>query len=106
MSQGHLSNSRYSIPVLPSDLLRRQRLLNFLYENAHRRLNLICATAGYSKSSLLIDFVHDTDYPVAWRRLIESDSDLAQLASSLAAALQVAFPQVQFALPKIAAQSG
>ncbi len=106
MAQSHLRTSRYSIPVLPPDLLRRQRLLDFLYENIHRKLNLICATAGYGKSSLVIDFVHDTDYPVAWCRLIEADSDLAQLANSLATALQVAFPDMPSTLPQVAAQRG
>jgi LuxR family transcriptional regulator, maltose regulon positive regulatory protein len=106
MAQSHLRTSRYSIPVLPPDLVRRQRLLDFLYENIHRKLNLICATAGYGKSSLVIDFVHDTDYPVVWCRLIEADSDLAQLANSLAAALQVAFPDIPSTLPQVAAQGG
>ncbi len=106
MAQSQLRTSRYTIPALPPDLLRRQRLLDFLYENIHRKLNLICATAGYGKSSLVIDFVHDTDYPVAWCRLIEADSDLAQLANSLATALQVAFPGMLSTLPQVAAQRG
>lgn len=106
MSQGHLSAFRYSVPVLPSDLLRRQRLLDFLHENIHRKLNLICAAAGYGKSSLLIDFAHDTDFPVAWCRLIEADSDLAMLATSLTTTVQAIFPGVPFALSKTAAQLG
>ena len=106
MTQSQLHISRYSIPTRPSDLLRRQRLLDFLHENIHRKLVLICATAGYGKSSLVNDFVHETDSPVAWCRLIETDNDLAQLADSLIAALRVAFPHVQFTLPKVAAQRG
>ncbi|HTP07292.1 MAG TPA: BTAD domain-containing putative transcriptional regulator [Anaerolineae bacterium] len=106
MARRQIQTSRYSVPAKPLDLLRRQRLLNFLHENIHRKLNLICATAGYGKSSLAIDFAHDTDYPVAWCRLNEADNDLAQLASSLTTALQVALPDSHLVLPQIAAQRG
>ncbi len=106
MSQSHIGSSRYSVPGLPPDNLRRQRLLDFLHINIRRKLNLVCAAAGYGKSSLLIDFAHDADYPMAWCRLVEADSDLAMLATSLATALQIVFPDIEFALPGVAAQPG
>ncbi|HEY4720694.1 MAG TPA: hypothetical protein VII92_02515, partial [Anaerolineae bacterium] len=81
-------------------------MLDFLHINIRRKLNLVCAAAGYGKSSLLIDFAHDADYPVAWCRLVESDGDLAMLATSLTTAMQTVFPEVEFALPQVAAQPG
>ena len=99
-----VSAAKVSIPPRPSDLLRRPRLLDFLHENIHRKLILVCAAAGYGKSSLLIDFVHDTDYAVAWYRLDESDIDLATLVAGLVAAIRVPFPDFQFVLPEFVAQ--
>ncbi|MBI4770859.1 MAG: tetratricopeptide repeat protein [Chloroflexi bacterium] len=99
-------SAKFSIPPRPPDLLRRPRLLNPLHEHIHRKLILISAAAGYGKSSLLADFVHDTDYPVAWLHLDEADHDLAALAADLALALQRAFPAFQSRLPTLAAQPG
>lgn len=96
--------AKFSLPPPSPDYLRRGRLLDFLHHNIHRKLLLILAAAGYGKTSLVADFVRDTDYPVAWLRLDEADRDLAVLAADIVAALQRAFPAFQSTLPALAAQ--
>jgi LuxR family maltose regulon positive regulatory protein len=67
---------------------------------------MVAAAAGYGKSSLLADFAHDTDYPVAWLRLAEVDRDLVTLVGDLLSALQGPFPGWESRLPQLAAQPG
>ncbi len=98
-------SAKFSLPPRPRDLLPRPRLLNFLHEHIHYKLNLACAAAGYGKSSLLIDFAHDTDNPVAWCRLDESDADWVVLVSDLLMAIRSAFPGFQSMLPQLIGQT-
>ncbi len=107
---GRLSNARlnqtikFSIPARSPDYLRRQGLLDFLYHNTHRKLILIAAAAGYGKTTLLADFAHDSDFPIVWCRLDESDRDLAVLVSDLVEALHHRWPAFDSSLPKLAMQ--
>lgn len=103
-SGGARRPAKFSLPPQPPDFLRRARLLDFLHQNIHRKLFLILAAAGYGKTALLADFAHDTDFPVAWLRLDETDRDLAALVGDLVAALQHAFPGFQSVVPALAAQ--
>ncbi|MEK7311107.1 MAG: hypothetical protein AAB382_03970, partial [Chloroflexota bacterium] len=97
---------KFIVPSRLPDLLRRQRLLDFVHENIHRKLILIAAAAGYGKSSLLIDFAHDADYPVAWYQLDDADSDLAALAVGLVSALKRLYPNFESVLPALTARPG
>ena len=99
---GH--SAKFYLPPRPPDVLRRQRLIDFLHENSHRKVILISAAAGYGKSTLLVDFAHDVDYPVAWCRLDEADGDVTVLAASLATALQQTFPVFQAVVHELSAQ--
>ena len=99
-------SSRVTRPRRPADNLRRPRLLDKLHENSHRKLIMVAAAAGYGKSSLLADFAHDTDYPVAWLRLAEVDRDLVTLIGDLLSALKGPFPAWDSRLPQLAAQTG
>lgn len=97
---------KFSAPSRLADDLRRPRLLDFLHENIHRKLILVAAAAGYGKSSLLADFAHEVDYPVAWLRLDEFDRDLATLSANMTTALRQVFPAFRSALPALAAEAG
>ena len=96
--------AKFSIPNQPRDLLHRPRLVDFLHEHIHFKLLLVSATAGYGKTSLVTDFVHDTDYPVAWFHVAEPDADLATLVSNVCFSLQTAFPNFKPIVPALAAQ--
>ena len=73
-------------------LLHRPRLINFLHENIERKLLLVSAAAGYGKTSLLIDFAHETALPVCWYSLDASDADPKVFLESIVASLCRVFP--------------
>ncbi|MCA9874071.1 MAG: tetratricopeptide repeat protein, partial [Anaerolineales bacterium] len=70
------------------DGVARPRLLAGLDEGLQngRKLTLVSAPAGYGKTTLLAEWVHSLDAPVAWLSLDEADNDPARfLAYWLAA---------------------
>ncbi len=83
--------TKVRIPRL-SNLLSRPRLLDWLHENIHRKLLLICAGPGYGKTSLLVDFSRDVDFPVCWYTLDPTDTDLRSFLNYLVEAIRVRFP--------------
>jgi LuxR family maltose regulon positive regulatory protein len=96
--------AKFSIPPASPDFLQRSRLLDFLHHNIHRKLVLLVAAAGYGKTSLAADFAHDTDYPVVWCRLDETDRDLTVMVTDLVTAIQRKFPGFQSVIPALVAQ--
>ena len=101
-----LRQARYAVPRLPPDALRRGRLVDQLHESIHRKLILLSAAAGYGKTSLLATFAAETDYPVAWLALSETDRDLAGLLEHLVGALHARFGRWASPALKAAAQAG
>ena|SRR5579859_120604 len=95
---------RLAAPRRPADLLLRSRLVDFIHENVYRKLVLITAAAGYGKSTLLSAFAAETDEPLVWLQLAETDRDLVALIDDLAGALAVRFPNFVSQLPRLAAQ--
>jgi LuxR family maltose regulon positive regulatory protein len=82
------------LPQRPKTLLHRPRLVEFIHEHIGRKLILISAAAGYGKTSLLIDFAHDTELPVCWCSLDESGRDPRVFLEYLAASISHHFPQI------------
>ncbi|MEW5718841.1 MAG: hypothetical protein AB1817_09460, partial [Chloroflexota bacterium] len=80
------------LPSKRTHLLHRSRLVNFLHEHIERKLLLVSASAGYGKTSLLIDFAHETSLPVCWYSLDASDADPKIFFQSIIAALRHTFP--------------
>lgn len=80
------------LPQKRDDLLRRQRLVDFIHEHIDRKLILISASAGYGKTALLIDYAHDTDLPVCWYSLDKADQDPRIFMEYLVASIRQRFP--------------
>jgi len=80
-------------PKKRPDLLHRPRLVDFVHEHIDRKLLLISASAGYGKTSLLVDYAYDTDLPVCWLSLVESARDPRVFLEYLIAAINHHFPQ-------------
>lgn len=80
------------VPKKRPNLVRRPRLVDFLHEHIERKLILVSASAGYGKTSLLIDFAHDTELPVCWYTMDHSDADPQVFLEYLVASIRQRFP--------------
>ncbi|NLG49879.1 MAG: tetratricopeptide repeat protein [Chloroflexi bacterium] len=87
-----LIHTKIKTPRRRQNLLHRERLVDFLHDNIHNKLILIAAGAGYGKTSLLIDYAHDTDLPVCWYSLDANDAHPLTFLEYLVASIRSRFP--------------
>jgi LuxR family maltose regulon positive regulatory protein len=89
MSTSLLTTKLHMPPVSPK-LVPRSRLIQQLEEGLHlgHRLTLATAPAGFGKTTLLSDWLRQTDRPVAWLSLDDGDNDPTRFLAYLVAALQ------------------
>jgi LuxR family maltose regulon positive regulatory protein len=68
--------SKLQVPPMRHQHIARPRLYQLLDESGRRKLTLVCAPAGYGKSSLLTGWVRHTELDVrlAWLALEETDN--------------------------------
>ncbi len=88
-----LITTKIRTPRLRQTHLRRERLLNHLHNSIQNKLILIAAGAGYGKTSLLIDYAHDTDLPVCWYSLDAHDAHVPTFVEYLVESIRQRFPQ-------------
>lgn len=88
-----LANKLYVPPPRPK-VVDRPRLRERLNEALHRRLSLVCAPAGFGKTTLVTEWIARCDRPVAWLSLEPSDRDPARFLTYLIAALQSVAPDL------------
>ena len=79
--------AKVSIPRTRPDRLARARLFQRLEEGMGRALVLVCAPAGFGKTTLLADWVGSSNWAVAWLSLDPDDNDPARFWRYVAAAL-------------------
>ncbi len=87
-----VTRTRILMPRRRGDLLSRQRLLHLLYELMDNKLTIIAAPAGYGKTSLLIDFASNIEYPVCWYSIDPLDRDPLRFLAYFISSLNVRFP--------------
>ena len=88
MRQFPLLQTKLHIPPVRPELVRRPRLIQRLNAGLDRRLTLVCAPAGFGKTTLVSEWVRNAGRPVAWLSLDVGDNDFARLVTHLIAALQ------------------
>lgn len=76
------------IPKLRSAIINRNRLTDRLNDGLQNKLTLICAPAGFGKTTLLIDWISKNNWPVAWVSLDQTESDPLCFIKYLTGALQ------------------
>jgi LuxR family transcriptional regulator, maltose regulon positive regulatory protein len=77
-------------PRRPIGFVPRRRLIDRLEASLADRQVLVCAPAGFGKTSLLADWAAQSRWPVAWLSLDRSDNDPARFWRHVAAALDQA----------------
>ncbi|HUF52288.1 MAG TPA: tetratricopeptide repeat protein [Dehalococcoidia bacterium] len=85
--------SKAKPPERRPGIVRRQRLVERLTEAAQRRIAIVSAPAGYGKTTLLKDFVQETDYPACWYWIDERDKDLNTFLRYILASGRNVFPE-------------
>ncbi len=81
-------------PRKRSDLIARARLLERLNAGLSGKVTLVCAPAGFGKTTLLAQWIQSISRPVAWLSLDEHDNEPRVFVRSLTAALLSAFPDL------------
>jgi hypothetical protein len=79
-------------PRSSSDVIPRARLLERLNAGLGGNVTLVCAPAGFGKTTLLAEWLETIDRPWAWLSLDEHDNELRTFVHSLTSALQSVFP--------------
>jgi LuxR family transcriptional regulator, maltose regulon positive regulatory protein len=80
-------------PLKRSDLITRDRLLERLNEGLSGPFTLLCAPAGFGKTTLIAQWIQSMNRSKVWLSLEEYDNELHIFIRLLASALQSAFPE-------------
>ena len=80
--------TRLHVPRPRTHLVHRAHLVERLQQGMARHLTLISAPAGFGKTTLLAQWLAESDTPAAWLSLEAQDNDPTRFFSYLIAALQ------------------
>jgi LuxR family maltose regulon positive regulatory protein len=80
--------------AIRASLVPRPRLIEQLDEGLPGRLTLICAPAGFGKTTLVSSWLAHAGLPAAWLSLDEDDNDLARFFTYFIAALRTIQPEI------------
>lgn len=91
--------TKFYIPQARTFRILRPRLVARLQEGLDCSLTLVCAPAGFGKTTLLCDWLADGQIPATWISLDPGDNDPARFWSYMVAAIQILYPSVGQSLP-------
>ena len=86
--------TKLHVPRPAPGFVPRPRLVEALREGLARGLVLVCAPAGFGKTTLLADWARGDGRPVAWLSLDAGDNDRARFWRHAVAALDLARPGI------------
>lgn len=87
-AQGIILLSKLQPPELKTKTLRRRRLLNIMTKNLNKKVLLLCAGAGYGKTTLLSHFLLENKLPVVYYHLEKTDAEPVVFFSYLTAGMR------------------
>jgi ATP/maltotriose-dependent transcriptional regulator MalT/DNA-binding SARP family transcriptional activator len=80
------------IPKRRDYIVRRERLLASLKAGVSKKVQIVCAPAGYGKTALLVDFVREVELPVCWYSFAPEDYDPISFLRYCIRPIQTRFP--------------
>lgn len=86
--------TKFYTPLANPDLVMRPRLHALLTGGIRQPLILVSAPAGYGKSALVAEWIHQFNLPFTWLTLDDADDEPLRFFLYLAAALQKADPSI------------
>ncbi|KPJ66661.1 hypothetical protein AMJ44_08045 [candidate division WOR-1 bacterium DG_54_3] len=93
-------------PRVKGTILRRDRLLALLRDNLDKKLILLCADAGYGKTTLLAQFCEELSAPFVYYDLDDTDSNIAAFFSYLVAGVRKHYPGFGKAVEDLIPETG
>jgi LuxR family transcriptional regulator, maltose regulon positive regulatory protein len=88
--------TKIQIPPKAAQVVHRSRLIDSLEAELPRcKLVLVAAPAGYGKTTLLSQWAHTSQLPVAWLSLSEEENELERFLRYLYHAWEVAQPGIR-----------
>lgn len=84
-----IPRTKFHIPVVRPNVLDRRQLMEILEQGLYRKLTLLCAPAGFGKTTLAARFLGDTSRHSVWISLHSRDDDPIRLCRVLAAAFSM-----------------
>ena len=87
-----LARTKLAAPRARGRILQRKRLLNILNENIDKELVVLCADAGYGKTTLLSQFCSNLKAPYFFYGLESSDNDLTVLFEHILFGIKKMYP--------------
>ena len=91
---GQVLVTKLFVPLPRPGLVPRPRLVELLSAGLLSRLTVVCAPAGFGKSTLVSDWASASERPVAWISLDEADSNPVRFLTYLIAGLRTLAPSV------------
>ena len=88
-----IAQTKLITPQRRKELLSRPRLLEMMSDLLDFRLIIVAAPAGYGKTSLLIDFASQFDWPVCWYSLDPLDQDFERFLAYFIHSIKFKFPE-------------
>ena len=86
--------TKFFVPSIKSNLVKRDRLVTYLDRGTKGKLTLISAPAGFGKTTLLIEWLSQTKLPYTWLSLDKRDNDPIRFWTYFVAALQKVKPEL------------
>jgi LuxR family maltose regulon positive regulatory protein len=87
-----LRRTKFFRPRALSDIISRDRFLEGLNSGLSGKITLVCAPAGFGKTTLLVEWLESSGRSSAWFSLDERDNELPVFVHAFATSVRTIFP--------------